>query len=280
MILITTAGKVGTEATRLLAERDIPVRVLVRNHEKASALTAVGADVVIGDLDDRTTVDAAMDGVTEIILVTAPVVAQELNVIESAVRARVQHVVKITSKASADSPILRRRWQTEIEEALSASGLPHTLLRNNAYMQNFLMLAPAIAKTGSFASSTGAGQVGFIDARDVAAVAAEIAGSPTAHVGKTYSPTGPQLLTYSDVAATLSKVLDRPITFSTRTVEEDKQAMMNVGVPEAIAAQNASAFALIADGDAAWITDDVPAILGHPARSLEQFANDYADAFG
>ncbi len=280
MVFITTAGKVGTEATRLLAERDIPVRVLVRSPEKASTLAAVGAEVVIGDLDDRATIDAAMDGVTRVILVTAPVVAQELNVIESAVRAGVEHVVKITSKASVDSPILRRRWQTEIEEALSASGLPHTLLRNNAYMQNFLMLAPAIAKTGSFSSSAGTGQVGFIDARDVAAVATAIAASPTRHVGKTYLPTGPELLSYGDVAGTLSNVLHRSITFSARTVEEDKQAMMSVGVPEPIAAQNASAFALIAAGDAAWITDDVSAILGHPARRFEQFANDYADAFG
>jgi uncharacterized protein YbjT (DUF2867 family) len=53
--------------------------------------------------------------------------------------------VKITSKASADSPIARRRDQAEIESELIASGLGWTLLRNNAYMQNFLMLAPAIA---------------------------------------------------------------------------------------------------------------------------------------
>jgi uncharacterized protein YbjT (DUF2867 family) len=53
--------------------------------------------------------------------------------------------VKITSKASADSPIARRRDQAKIESELIASGLGWTLLRNNAYMQNFLMLAPAIA---------------------------------------------------------------------------------------------------------------------------------------
>ena len=67
--------------------------------------------------------------------------------------AGVRHVIKITSKASADSPIARRRGQNEIEAGLAASGLEHTLLRANAYMQNFLALAPRIAKTSSFGSS-------------------------------------------------------------------------------------------------------------------------------
>lgn len=279
MILITTAGKVGSEAARLLAERGLPVRAVVRSPEKAAPLTAAGADVIVGDLDDRSTIDRAMQGVSSVILVTAPVVAQELAVIESAARTGVEHVVKVTSKASADSPILRRRWQTEIEDALIASGLAHTLLRNNVYMQNFLMLTPVIKSTNGFGSCAGAGQVGFIDARDVGAVAAQIAAAPAAHVGKTYWPTGPELLTYAEVAATLSKVLRRSITFTERTIEQDTQAMISAGVPESVAAMNAHAVSLIADGDAAWTTDDVMTVTGRPARSFEQFAEDHADAF-
>lgn len=146
-------------------------------------------------------------------------------------------------------------------------------------MQNFLALAPAIAKTNSFASSVGTGRVGLIDARDVAAVAAEVAAAPAAHGGKTYWPSGPELLSYSDVAAVLTKVLDRPISYRQRAFEEDKQAMIQAGVPEPIAVMNAQAFSLTAEGDAAWITEDVPTLLNRPARSLEQFATDYAAAF-
>ena len=279
MILITTAGKVGSEAARLLAQRGASVRVLARDPEKATALRQVGVDVVEGDLDAPATIDAAMQDVTSVVLVSPAIPAQELNVVDSAARAGVAHVVKITSKAPADSPIARQRGQARIEAGLIASGLGYTLLRNNFYMQNFLMLAPAIAKTNSFGSSAGAGQVGLIDTRDVAAVAAEIAASPAAHVGKTYVLTGPELLSYADVAAVLSKVLGRPIVFSERTIEEDKQAMMSVGVPEPIAAMNAHAVSLIAEGDAAWLSEDVPAILGRPARTFEQFATDHAAAF-
>ncbi len=279
MILITTAGKVGSEAARLLAQRGASVRVLARDPEKATALRQVGVDVAEGDLDAPATIDAAMQGVTSVVLVSPAVPAQELNVIDSAARAGVGHIVKITSKASADSPIARQRGQAQIEAGLLASGLGYTLLRNNFYMQNFLMLASAIAQTNSFGSSAGAGQVGLIDTRDVAAVAAEIAASPAAHVGKTYVLTGPELLSYADVAAVLSQVLGRPIVFSERTIEEDKQALMSVGVPEPIAAMNAHAVSLIAEGDAAWLAEDVPAILGRPARTFAQFATDHAAAF-
>jgi uncharacterized protein YbjT (DUF2867 family) len=214
-----------------------------------------------------------------VVLVTAPVVQQELNVIDSAVRAGVEHVVKITTKASADSPITRRRNQAEIENALIASGLDYTLLRNNAYMQNFLMMAPGIVKANSFSIATGDGRIGHVDVRDVAAVAAEIAASPSAHAGKTYWPTGPEVLSGTEVAAVVSKAIGRTITFHPITFERQKQAMLDVGLPEAVADDNARAVALMADGDCDYLTDDVPSILGRPARSFEQFATDYATAF-
>ena len=136
MILITTAGQVGSEAARLLAQREEPVRVLVRDPEKAAVLAQAGAEVAEGDLDVPATIDAAMQGISAVVLVSPAIPAQELNVIGSAVRTGAGHIVKITSKASADSPIARRRGQAEIENGLIASGLGYTLLRNNAYMQN------------------------------------------------------------------------------------------------------------------------------------------------
>ena len=279
MILVTTAGKVGSETVRLLRERHVPVRVLVRDPTKAAALAEAGAEIAKGDLDVPAAIDDAMTGVSAVVLVSPAVPAQELNVVASAVRAGTGHVVKATSKASADSPIARRRWQAEIEAGLAASGIPHTLLRSNAYMQNVLALAPAIAKTSSFGSAAGKGRSGLVDARDVAAVAAEIAASPAAHAGQTYWLTGPGLISNYDVAAVLSKLLGRTITYRELTVEENTETMIRAGVPEQIAQMNAQAFSLAAGGDAEWLTEDVPSLLGRPARSFQHFANDYAAAF-
>jgi uncharacterized protein YbjT (DUF2867 family) len=202
-----------------------------------------------------------------------------LNVVTAAARAGAAHVVKITSKASADSPIARRRAQTEIEGGLIASGLGYTLLRSNAYMQNFLLRAPAIAATSRLRSSTGDGRVGLIDTRDVAAVAAEIALAPEAHAGRTYWPSGPESLSCADAAAVLSKALRRPIAFQPLTFEEEKQGMVDAGLPEAVAAMNAQALSLFAEGDSDWVTDDVPTLLGRPARTFEQFVADSVEAF-
>jgi uncharacterized protein YbjT (DUF2867 family) len=279
MILVTTAGKVGSETVRLLRQRDVPVRVLVRDPAKAKVLADAGAEIAVGDLDVPASIDEAMAGVTTVVLVSPAVPAQELNVVHSAVRAGVGHVVKASSKASADSPIARRRGQTEIEAGLAASGLAHTLLRPNAYMQNVLALAPAIAKTNGFGSSAGEGRIGMVDARDVGAVAAAIAAAPAPHAGKTYLLTGPELIANSDVAVVLSKLLGRTITYRRLSFDEDLATMIRAGVPEKIAEMNAQAFSLIADGDAAWLSEDVASLLGRPARSFEQFATDYAAAF-
>ena len=279
MILVTTAGKVGSEAALLLRQREVPVRVLVRNPEKAKTLADAGAEIAVGDLDVPASIDEAMADVNVVVLVSPAVPAQELNVIHSAVRGGAEHVIKATSKASADSPIARRRWQNEIETGLIATGLSHTLLRSNAYMQNVLTLAPAIAKTSGFGSSAGIGRVGMVDARDVAAVAAQIATTPGGHTGKTYWLTGPQLISNDDVAAVLSNLLGRTVTYRKLSFDEDRDTMIQAGVPEPIAVMNAQAFSLVADGDAEWITDDVPSLLGRPARSFEQFADDYAAVF-
>jgi uncharacterized protein YbjT (DUF2867 family) len=279
MILVTTAGKVGSEAVRLLTQHHVPVRVLVRDPTRVKALSAAGAEIAVGDLDVQASLDQAMAGATSVVLVSMAVPAQELNVVASAARAGVGHIVKVTSKASADSPIARRRGQSQIEAGLAASGLAYTLLRANAYMQNTLALAPAIAQTNSFGSSAGKGLVGMIDARDVAAVAAEIATAPAGQAGKEYWLSGPELISYYDVAAVLSKLLGRTITYRELSLDEDKDAMIRAGLPAAIAEMNAQAFSLTAEGDAAWVSDDILTVLGRPAHSYQQFTADYSTAF-
>lgn len=280
MILVTTAGKVGSDAARLLAEQEEPVRVLVRDPEKVAALAQAGVEVAEGDLEVPATIEGAVEGVSAVVLVSPGVEpAQELNVVDAAARSGVGHVVKITSKASPDSPIARQRWHAQIEQGLAASGLPHTLLRSNAYMQNTLMLAPSIAGTSSFASSIGAGRVGMVDARDVAAVAAAVAADPAGHVGETYWLSGPELVTYAAVAAVLSRLLNRKVTFNPQSREEDEAAMVRAGLPQPVAAMNALALSRFAEGDAEWLSQDVPKLLGRPARPYDRFAADHVAAF-
>jgi uncharacterized protein YbjT (DUF2867 family) len=124
--------------------------------------------------------------------------------------------------------------------------------------------------------SAGDGQVGMVDARDVAAVAAT---NPSGHAGATYWPTGPALITYTDVANELSGTLGHPVEYRRISPDKHRELMIRGGLPEHVATSNAQAFGLIAEGDAAWITDDVLTITGHAPRSLHAFINEYAAAF-
>jgi uncharacterized protein YbjT (DUF2867 family) len=277
MILVTGAtGKVGSEAARLLSEQAEPTRLLVRDPARAPK---GDFDVRAGDFDSPETLDAALDGVDTVILVSPAIPAQEIAVIDSAVRQGVRHLVKITSKASADSPVDRRRGQARIEDHLEATGLPHTLLRSNAYFQNLLALAPMIRQSNGFLMSAGDGRVAMIDARDVAATAVAIAVAPAGHAGRTYWPTGPELITYSDVAAALTEALKHEVEYRRLTPDEHRAAMIRAGVPEAVATSNAQAFGLIAEEDAAWLSEDVELVTGRAPRYLQTFLADHLTAF-
>jgi uncharacterized protein YbjT (DUF2867 family) len=220
-----------------------------------------------------------MRGIDTVLLVSPAVPAQEIAVIDSAARQGVSHVIKVTSKASADSPVGRRRGQAQIEAHLETTGLAYTLLRSNAYMQNLLALAPMIRQTGGFLMSAGDGQAGTIDARDVAATAAAIATAPKEHAGRTYRLTGPSLITHTDIASQLSAALGHPVEHRQISPAEHRAAMIAAGIPEAVATSNAQAFGLIAEGDAAWLSDDVKSITGTAPRPLRTFIADHLRAF-
>lgn len=279
MILVTTAGKVGAETVRRLAARREPVRVLVRSLAAHAALAHAGAELTVGDLDDSAAVQRALRGVSSVVLVSPGLPMQELAVIDAAAASGVEHIVKITSDASADSPIQRRRDHSRVEAGLVASGRPHTLLRCNAYMQNMLMLAPEIAATGGFGSVAGDGRIGMVDSRDVAAVAATIAASTAGHAGNTYWLSGPQRISYADAARQLGAVLARPVSYQTLSADEQRAAMVAAGMPPALAETNTQALELFAHGDSDWISEDVPHLLGRPARTFGEFATDHAGAF-
>lgn len=120
MILVTGAtGNVGAETVRLLAGQRQRVRVLVRD---PSRLQHERVEVVTGDFDDPDFLDAAMRTVDTVVLISPGIPRQEIAAIDAAARARVRQVIKATSKASADSPVERRRGQTEIEQHLQVPG--------------------------------------------------------------------------------------------------------------------------------------------------------------
>lgn len=278
MILVTGAtGKIGSEAVRLLAARGHATRALVRDPSRAPSGEV---EIVTGDFDRPDTLDTAMRGIVTVLLVSpGEVPAQEIAVIDAAVRHGVAHIVKVTNNASAHSPIDRRRAQATIEAHLKPAGVAYTLLRSNAFMQNILGFGPMVKQTRGFVMSVGDGRLGMIDARDVAATAVAVAIAPTKRAGRTYWLTGPELVTYADVARELSETLGYAVEYRQITPDEHRAAMIEAGVPEAVATTTTQVARLIGEGDSEWLSDDVASILGTSPRSLRTFITDHRAAF-
>ncbi|MCB5909282.1 SDR family oxidoreductase [Streptomyces pinistramenti] len=282
MILTTGAtGRIGAEAVRLLVGKGLPARALIRDATRVPQDGSWGGvEIAVGDFDQPDTLDAAMTGVGTLLVISPSVPAQEIAVIDSAVRQDVKHVIKITNhKATEDSPVDRRRDHARIEAHLKANGLTYTLLAPNLLMQNLFLVAPMIKQTHGFVMSAGDGRFGMIDSRDVSAAAAAVAAAPAGHEGRTYLLTGPELVTYADVAAELTRALGQEIEYRRVTPDQHREGMIQAGLPEPVAASNAQVFGLIAEGDAAWLSDDVASLTGHSPRSLRTFVTDHVAAF-
>ena len=284
MILITGAtGTTGRDVVRELASLGATgVRVMVRDPSKADFIREADFEVVGGDFDRPETLDAALWSVERAFLLTAPspqTTEHQSRFIEAARRAGVRHVVKFSAfGASAAAPGGFTKWHGDAEEELKASGLAYTMLQPNSFMQNLLGQARAIAAEGRIYQAVGDARASFVDTRDVAAVAARVL-TEDGHEGQAYDITGPEALSYYDVAERLSAALGRQITYVPITPEDFRRGALAAGLPEWLVEALGLLNETLAAGRAAAVTDVVREVGKTEPRTLEQFARDYASAF-
>jgi len=284
MILVTGAtGHVGSDLVRLLAEAGTPARALIHSPHKAAPIQRLGLETALGDFEQPDTLDAAMAGCDQLFLLSPPSPRQpeqERSVIDAAKRAGVSHVVKQSVPgADPDSELAFARWHAQIEQYLAQSGLAHTLLRPNYFMQNFLMSAQPVADQGTLYGMTGEGRVSYIDTRDIAAVAAQVLASPE-HQGTSYMLTGSEALTAAEVAERLSAAAGRKVGYVDVGPDGFRQALAGVGLPGWLADAVVAGNALLAAGRGAGVTGEVARLTGRPPRTFGQFAADHRAAFG
>jgi uncharacterized protein YbjT (DUF2867 family) len=284
MILVTGAtGHIGSELVRLLADRGAPARALVHSPEKAAPIQHLGLETALGDFEQPDTLDAAMKGCDQLFLLSPPTPRQpqqEQHVIDAARRAGIGHVVKQSVPwAGADAPLEFGRWHGQIEQDLARSGLAYTLLRPSSFMQNFLMSAQQVADQGALYGMFGAGRVAFIDARDIAAVAAELLISP-GHQGASYTLTGPEALSAAEVAERLAAATGRQVRSVDLGPDGYRQALAGAGMPSWLVDGVVEGNAMLAAGHGATVTDEVARLTGRPPRTFAQFATDHRAAFG
>src|SRR4029434_6194474 len=237
MFLVSGAtGTNGREIVLQLANLGITVRALVRDMAKATPFRGKCVHVAVGDLNESATLEEAFDSVDRALLLpanNANQLEQECTFIDAAKRAGVQHIVKFSAlgadNAKSGSRIIR--WHAEAEDYLEASGLAWTHLRPSMFMQNLLGSAASIAGEGALYAPLWDARVAAVDVRDIAAVAVK-ALTERGHEGKAYTITGPEALTYNQVAEKLTTALGKPVRYVDVRPEQLKQGLLNTGMPE------------------------------------------------
>jgi uncharacterized protein YbjT (DUF2867 family) len=280
-VLVTGAtGNTGSLLVPQLLQADVDVRVFVRDEAKAKAYKDSGAEVVVGDLDKPATILPAVKDVDKIYLLTwngETQLQQAKNVIEAAKQAGKPHIIRHSMWGSENSRIIKQGY--EVDEIIKSSGLPWTILKPTFYMQNTMMAAQTITLDGVIYWDMKDGKLGTIDVRDIADSAfAVITGE--GHEGKDYILTGPEAISFNDIAETFSRVLDKDVKYINVPGEASFQAMVGMGIPEWIAHGYAELSEGFSNNFANSTTKNVEILTGHPARSFEDFTNDFAQVFG
>lgn len=275
VILVTGAnGRIGSRVAALLASRDVRVRALVRDVDRANALLPASVEVVAGDLADVSTLAPAVAGVGAALLVSPvrpDMRALQVNLARTLADAGTAHVVKISGLGTAlDSFVDSGRWHAEIESDIAALGLPITFLRPWFFMQNLGYLIDQARDTGEVRAGVGDSRIAMIDADDIAEVCVECL-VDNALMGQRVALTGPEAVSYADVAEQLGKVLGRQVVYRPQKLDAVRQSLQNSGQPDwhiQILLQFNRAFL---EGQGSEVTNVVQRVLGRKPTNVADY---------
>lgn len=280
MICITGAsGTLGSEIIRQLESAGTPFRAAYFSKEKAEAARAKGIDVVLIDYNRPELLRAAFEGCQNLFLLGPNALNQtrlELNAVEAAKAARVRHIVKQSVMGASAEAYSLAKVHGPVEKAIESTGMAWTFLRPNSFMQNSVtFMGETIRAESAFYSASGQARISHVDVRDVAAVAVQALTKPN-HEGKAYTLTGPEALTYDEMAIELSKVLGRPIRHINLTPSDLKSGMLAEGMSEEIAERMLDLERYFREDQASAITSDIRQVTGRDARRFAQYARETA----
>ena len=282
--MITVFGATGTTGAPLvdtLLAKGATVRAVTSDLSKLDALKAKGCEAVVADFTDPAALARACDGAEKIYLVTPAHLNMrqwKANVIEAAKSAGVRHIVLATGLgASPKAGLTFGKWHSETQELLKQSGLDWTFVQPTYFMQNLLWQAGNIAKDAVYYDDLG-GPVAWIDARDIADVAAEALTAP-GYEGKALGLTGPEALTGEDIAALLSRVTGRTVTCAPLSAENAKAGMVAGGMQDEVARAMVELASIAPKGYLAGIETTVSEVVERPARRFADFIAENRNAF-
>ncbi|MBH0238752.1 SDR family oxidoreductase [Methylobrevis albus] len=277
-LFVTGAGgHFGRRVVDLLLEKGGATIVAgSRDPGKLAGLGAAGAELRKADFDDAASLDAAFAGVDRLLIVSTDALgqpglrlAQHRAAVDAAVRAGVQHIVYTSMpQPEPGNPVLFAPDHYGTEQAIEASGIPFTILRNSWYVENLYGVLPGLLASGTWYTSAGDGRTAFVSRDDLAAAAAAALRDPPAgNVRLTL--TGTAALTNREIAAVVTDVFGKPVT----VVDVDDAAlaagMAAAGLPDFLIPLLVSFDANTRAGGLAEVTDAIERLTGSAPASLE-----------
>ena len=284
MILVTGAGgTLGGELTKRLSSEGVPFRAAYRSAGKLEAARGRGIDAASIDFSRPESLRPALRGVDTMFLLSGNIPEQtrfEINAVREAVNGGVNRIVKLSVWDAGGVAYSFARTHRAVEREIESSNLAWTFLRPNGFMQNLSNFHAAGIKQARAIHLCGTRTpISHIDARDVAAVAATVLISGIGHAGKAYDLSGPEALTYHQIAGKLSRALGRTIACVEVSPADFRKAMVQAGTPDALADAVIDLTRYHVDGRAGRVTTWVKQITGRDPMTFDRFAMDYLGAF-
>jgi len=286
ILVIGGRSKIGAALIGELLGRGQQVRALVRAGEPTGSVPGT-AEAVTGDLADEGSLVTAMAGVEKVFLLSSPhpdAVSWHRHAIDAARRTQVQLLVRSSILgADRESPAEFIGAHTTCDRYLEDSGLPFVIVRPNLFLQNIPeSTIPSIDASGTFYADAGEARISMVDTRDVAAVASRALTEP-GHAGAHYDVTGPEALSYADVAAKLTSAMGRRISYVAAPDDAVRKALLGAGLTEWFAGALVGLYQDYrrsgTDGYAAQVTETCQRLTGRPARSLDGLLGEIAPTF-
>jgi len=274
------AGNIGTALMATLHKANTEVVAGVHDPDKAKTLRDLGVEARIFDFEDIDSMVRAMDGCTKMFLVIP--LQEKLTryghlAVEAAKKAGIEYIVRSSGyAASSDAHWRLGREQGMVDQFIEDSKIPFTILRPNTFMQNFTTIMTEMVKSGTIALPEEDAKVSYIDIRDIAASATKLLVNNEGHENKYYALTGPEGLSLSEVAATISEVSERKVTYTPITEEAHIEALTKMGMPEWNRNMLVSLTRVVKLGMIGNVTKAVEFLTDTPARTFKEFAAEHA----
>ena len=295
-ILVTGAagqiGAIGRTLTGLLLKRGLPVRAMVRREDdRAAALRAAGAEVVVGDLLEPADVLRVVSGCRRVYFgmsvssgyleatLTMAAVAREVGV-DALVNMSQMTVSQMSIQNTTPSPQQRQHWLGE--QALAWSGLPVVNIRPTVLLEGFFLplTALSVRDRGRIELPFGLGKNNPVAVADVAQVIAAVLAEPGPHLGRIYELTGPRSQDLHGIAREYSEALNREVAYADIAPEVWEQGLKKLGLPEHLTRHLVTVAALNRAGRYDRMADGVERVTGQPAMSVREFVSLHAEEFG